>query len=166
MIVLAHFPLPGLSESRAPEQLTEETGKKKKITIKYLQQAHSSTLAWKIPWMEESGMLRSMGSLRVGQDWGTSLSLSSIGEGNGNPFQRSCLENPRDGGAWWAAVYGIAQGWTRLKQLSSSSNSYQEQFTNTILLKTSITRWHRYDLHETLWGRERGQVTCPKSDRT
>ena len=68
MIVLAHFPLPGLSESRAPEQLTEETGKKKKITIKYLQQAHSSTLAWKIPWMVEPGGLRSMGSLRVGHD--------------------------------------------------------------------------------------------------
>ena len=46
MIVLAHFPLPGLSESRAPEQLTEETGKKKKITIKYLQLAHYSTLGW------------------------------------------------------------------------------------------------------------------------
>ena len=68
VIVLAHFPLPGLSESRAPEQLTEETGKKKKITIKYLQQAHSSTLAWKIPWMEESGRLWSMGSLRVGHN--------------------------------------------------------------------------------------------------
>ena len=37
------------------------------------------------------------------------------GEGNGNPLQYSCLENPRDGGAWWAAVYGVAQSWTRLK---------------------------------------------------
>ena len=43
------------------------------------------------------------------------FSLSCIGEGNGNPFQCSCLENPRDGGAWWAAVYGVAQSWTRLK---------------------------------------------------
>ena len=43
----------------------------------------------------------------------------SIGEGNGNPLQCSCLENPRDGGAWWAAVYGVAQSWTRLKRLSS-----------------------------------------------
>ena len=43
------------------------------------------------------------------------------GEGNGNPLQCSCLENPRDGGAWWAAVYGVAQSQTRLKQLSSSS---------------------------------------------
>ena len=51
------------------------------------------------------------------------FSLSCIGEGNGNPLQCSCLENPRDGGAWWAAVYGVAQSRTRLKQLSSSSSS-------------------------------------------
>ena len=44
-------------------------------------------------------------------------------EGNGNPLQCSCLENPRDGGAWWAAVYGVAQSRTRLKRLSSSSSS-------------------------------------------
>ena len=50
-------------------------------------------------------------------------SLSYIGEGNGNPLQNSCVENPRDGGAWWAAVYGVAQGRTRLKWLSSSSSS-------------------------------------------
>ena len=48
------------------------------------------------------------------------FSLSCIGEGNGNPLQCSCLENPRDGGAWWAAVYGVAQSWTQLKQLSSN----------------------------------------------
>ena len=181
---------------------------------------HSSTLAWKIPWTEEPGRLQSMGSLRVGYHWATSLSLftfmhwrskwqptpvflpgesqgrgslvgchlwvaqsrtrlkwlsssssieqwrrqwhptpvllpgkshgwrslegcspwghwgsdtterlhfhfslSCIGEGNGNPLQRSCLENPRNGGAWWAAVYGVAQSRTRLKRLSSSSSS-------------------------------------------
>ena len=49
------------------------------------------------------------------------FSLSCIGEGNGNSLQCSCLENPRDGGAWWAAVYGVAQSQTQLKQLSSSS---------------------------------------------
>ena len=49
--------------------------------------------------------------------------LSCIGEGNGNPLQCSCLENPRDGGAWWAAISGVAQSWTRLKRLSSSSSS-------------------------------------------
>ena len=51
------------------------------------------------------------------------FSLSCIEEGNGNPLQRSCLENPRDGGAWWVAVYGITQSWTRLMRLSSSSSS-------------------------------------------
>ena len=50
------------------------------------------------------------------------FSLSCIGEGNGNPLQCSCLENPRDGRAWWAAVYGAAQSRTRLKRLSSSSS--------------------------------------------
>ena len=51
------------------------------------------------------------------------FSLSCIGEGNGNPFQCSCLENLRDGGGWWGAVYGVAQSWTQLKRLSSSSSS-------------------------------------------
>ena len=82
---------------------------------------HSSTVAWKIPRMEEPGRLQSMGSLRVGHDWATSLSC--IGEGNGNPLQCSCLENPRDGGAWWAAVYGVSQSRTQLQRLSSSSSS-------------------------------------------
>ena len=49
------------------------------------------------------------------------FSLSCIGEGNGNPLQCSCVEIPRDGGAWWAAVYGVTQSRTRLKRLSSSS---------------------------------------------
>ena len=51
------------------------------------------------------------------------FSFLCIGEGNGSPLQCSCLENPRDGGAWWAAVYGVTQSWTQLKQLSSSSSS-------------------------------------------
>ena len=75
---------------------------------------HSSTLAWKIPWAEEPGRLQSMGSH-------FHFPLSCIGEGNGNPLQCSCLENSRDGQAWWAAVYGVAQSLTRLKRLSSSS---------------------------------------------
>ena len=50
------------------------------------------------------------------------FSLSCTGEGNGNPLQCSCLENPRDGGAWWSTVYGVAQSRTRLKGLSSSSS--------------------------------------------
>ena len=56
------------------------------------------------------------------------ISLSCIGEGNGKPLQCSCLENPRDGGAWWAAVYGVAQSRTRLKQHSSSSSSSSSHF--------------------------------------
>ena len=76
---------------------------------------HSSTLAWKIPWTEEPGRLQSKWSLRVRHDQVTSyfhFPLSRIGEGNGKPLQRSCLENPRDGGAWQAAVYGVAQSRT------------------------------------------------------
>ena len=82
---------------------------------------HSCTLAWRISWTEEPGGLQSMGLLRVRHDWATSLSLSCIGEGNGNPHQRSCLKNPRDWGTWWAAICGVAQSWTGLKRLSSSS---------------------------------------------
>ena len=85
---------------------------------------HSSTLAWKVPWTEEPGRLQSMRSLRVRHNRATSLSLSCLGEGNGNPLQCSCLENPRDGATWWAAVYGVVQSRTRLKWLSSSSSSH------------------------------------------
>ena len=93
---------------------------------------HSSTLAWKIPWMEEPGRLQSMWSLRVGHDWATSLSC--IGEGNGNPLQCSCLENPRDGGARWAAVYGVAQSRMRLKRLSSSSSKVKVKLLSCVRL--------------------------------
>ena len=87
--------------------------------------SHSSTLAWKILWTEEPGRLQSMGRWRSDRTkWlHFHFSLSCIGEGNGNPLQCSCLENPRDGGAWWAAVYGVAQSLTWLKWLSSSSSS-------------------------------------------
>ena len=86
---------------------------------------HSSTLAWKIPQMEEPGRLQSMGSLRVGHDLATSLSLFTFmhWRRKWQPFQCSCLENPRDGGAWWAAISGVSQNRTRLKRLSSSSSS-------------------------------------------
>ena len=83
---------------------------------------HSSTLAWKIdgqrslvgcsPW----GRQESDATEPLHFDF----SLSCIGEGNGNPLQCSCLENPRDSGAWWAAVYGVAQSQTRVKRLSIS----------------------------------------------
>ena len=88
--------------------------------------SHSSTLAWKIPWTEKPG--------RPHSPWGREesdtterlhfhLSLSCTGEENGNLLHCSCLENPRDDGAWWAVNYGVAQSRTRLKRLSSSSSS-------------------------------------------
>ena len=91
---------------------------------------HSNALAWKIPWTEEPGGLQSMGSQRIGiyQESDTTerlhyhFSLLCIGEGTGNPLQCSFLENPRDGGAWRAAVSGVTQSGTRLKRLSSSSS--------------------------------------------
>ena len=83
---------------------------------------HSSTLAWKIP-----GQRSLVGCSPWGREESDTteqlpfhFSLSCIGEGNGNPLHCSCLESPRDGGAWWAAVYGVAQSRTRLKRLSSS----------------------------------------------
>ena len=83
---------------------------------------HSSTFAWKIPWMEEPDGLKSMGSLRVGHDQATSLSLFTFmhWRRKWQPTQCFCLENPRDGGAWWAAVYGVTQSRTQLKRLSSN----------------------------------------------
>ena len=83
---------------------------------------HSSALAWRTPWMEESGGLQSMGSLRVGHDSATSLSLFTVmhWRRKWQPTPCSCLENPRDGGSWWAAVSGVAQSRTRLKRRSST----------------------------------------------
>ena len=79
---------------------------------------HSRTLAWKVPWTEEPGGLQSMGSQLSNFTFTFHFPLSCIGEGNGNPLL------PReswDGGACWAAVYGVVQSRARLKQLSSSS---------------------------------------------
>ena len=78
---------------------------------------HSSPLAWKIP-----GLRSLVGCSPWGHEESDTterlhfhFSLSRIGEGNGNSLQCSCLENPKDGGAWWAAVYGVTQSRTRLK---------------------------------------------------
>ena len=105
---------------------------------------HSSSLAWKI---------HGQRSLVDCSPWGGEESdttewlpfhfpLSCIGEGNGNPLQCSCLENPRDGGAWWAAVYGVAESRTRLKRLSSSSSiktSWASLVAQTV--KNLLTMW-------------------------
>ena len=114
-------------------QLSDWTELKWALLSEKAMATHSSSLAWQIPWTEEPRRLQSMGSIGVGHDWETSLSLSCIGEGNGNPLQYSCLEDPRDRGTWWAAIYGVAQSQTRLKQLSSSS---------------SITLWPILDDHK------------------
>ena len=68
------------------------------------------------------------------------FSLSCIGEGNGSPLQCSCLENPRDWGAWWAAVYGVAQSRTRLKRRSSSSNHVGCRLRNELHSSSSFYR--------------------------
>ena len=106
---------------------------------------HSRTLAWRIPGTEEPGRLQSMDG--VTKSW-TRLyfhfhfSLSCNGEGNGNPLQCSCLENPRDGGPWWAAIYGVAQSRPRLKWLSSSrgEKSPSKEICQLGLKKTTPTK--------------------------
>ena len=127
---------------------------------------HSSTLAWKkshgwrslvgcSPWgCEESDMTE---CLRF------HFSLSCIGEGNGNPLQCSCLENPRHGGAWWAAVYGVAQSQTRLKWLSSSSSRllsgdrhgtmgrWGGQLDHKWPRNTAVLHWGQFCPQRTLW---------------
>ena len=84
---------------------------------KYMEKAmapHSNTFAWKIAWTEEPGGLQSMGLLEsdTTERLHFHFSLSCIGERNGNPLQCSCLENPRGGETWWAAVSGVAQSRT------------------------------------------------------
>ena len=81
------------------------------------------------------------------------FSLSCIGEGNGNPLQCSCLENPRDGGAWWAAVYGVAQSWTRLKWLSSKAASYSgAAMLSKSLIQFSVDGWVCVPCLSLAWG--------------
>ena len=94
---------------------------------------HSSVLAWRIPgtggawWAALYGVAQSRTRLSdFTFTFHFHFSLSCIREGNGNLLRCSCLENPRDGGAWWAALYGVAQSQTWLKQLSSSSRSLRK----------------------------------------
>ena len=70
------------------------------------------------------------------------FSLSCIGEGNGNPLQCSCLENPRDGGAWWAAIYGVAQSRTRLKRRSDRQH-IQNKKKQQVRIKPKGSMSHR-----------------------
>ena len=87
------------------------------------------------PWgREESGMTEQLHF---------HSSFSCIGEGNGNPLQCSCLENPRDAGAWWAVIYGVAQDQTRLKRLSSSSSQVRK-------LKIVCIAYEKKDIQDTM----------------
>ena len=95
------------------------------------------------------------------------FSLLCIGEGNGNPLQCSCLENPRDGGAWWAAICRVAQSWTRLKRLSSSSSSSQHiplpwSGMRSALHKTCGFIWRNewFAKDSAIFIPERGENTC------
>jgi len=109
--------------------------------------SHSSTLAWKI-----HGQRSLVGCSPWGrQELGTTerlhfdFSLSCIGEGNGNPLQCSCLENPGGGEVRWAAVYGVAQSQTLLKQLSSSSSSsVQPSFPFLLTCPSPVTPGHPF----------------------
>ena len=102
---------------------------------------HSSTLAWKIPWTEEPGRLQSMGSLRVGHDWATSLSLFTFmhGRRKWQPTPGSCLENPRDGGAWWAAVHRVTKSWTRLSDFTFAFHFHALE--KEMAIHSSILAW-------------------------
>ena len=102
---------------------------------------HSSTLAWKLPWMEEPGGLQSTGSLRVRQDWATSLSLFTFMH-----WRRKWQPTPvflpgefQGRGAWWAAVYGVAQSQTWLKRLSSSSSSSHSSSSSPAINLCSVS---------------------------
>ena len=129
---------------------------------------HSSTLAWKIPWTEEPGGLQSMGSETTEQHH-FHFSLSCIGGGNGNPLQCSCLENPRDGGAQWASVYGVAQSRTRLKQLSSSSSRINFKICDTnvfvlMLIWVNVFPCRKEVVMSWMFGKQKEleTVTCPR----
>ena len=104
-----------------------------KIPLEKEMAAHSSILAWEIPWTEEPGRPQSMGL----QESDTTERLSTrthsaelCREGSGNPLQCSCLENPRDGGAWWAAIYEVAESdrtkvtYQQQQQQSGTSGKY------------------------------------------
>ena len=105
---------------------------------------HSNILAWKTPWTEEPGRLQSMGSQGVGHDCQTSLpSLTSYfitGEGNGNPLQYSCLENPMDRGAWRAMVHGVAESQRSMKQRLFHSPSPEHQGVQPLNESLDIVR--------------------------
>ena len=105
---------------------------------------HSSTHVWKIPWREQPGGLQSMGLLRVGHDWATSLSLFTFMHWRRKWQSTSVFlpGEPRDGGVWWAAVYGVAQSRTRLKWLNSSSRRTRQVSQYLKYRKNGNNQWN------------------------
>ena len=100
---------------------------------------HSTILAWRILWTREPGGLLSIRSHRVGQDWSDLVCMLALEkEWQPTPVFLGFLENPRDRGAWWAAIYGVAQSQTWLKRLSSSSSSSICYFMNHLKISSSI----------------------------
>ena len=102
---------------------------------------HSSTLAWKIPWIQEPGGLQSMGSRKVRHDWATSLSLFTFMHWR-RKWQPTPVFLPGESqgrGARWASVYGVAQSRTQLKRLSSSSSSPTQPGLRTVVVLTPCT---------------------------
>ena len=114
---------------------------------------HSSTLAWKIPWTEGPGRLQSMGSLGVGHNWATSLSLFTFMH-----WRRKWQPTPvflpgesQERAAWWAAVYGVAQSWIRLKRLSSSSSRKNTMLVNILMCVHMLSHFSCVWLFVTPW---------------
>ena len=118
-------------------------------SLAFAMATHSSTLAWKIPWMEEPGRLWSMGLRRVRHDWATSFSLFTFMH-----WRRKWQPTPvflpgetRDGRAWWAAFYGVILSWTWLKRLSNDPADVGNLiFCSSAFPKTSLNIW-KFTVH-------------------
>ena len=120
---------------------------------------HSSTLAWKIPWMEEPGRLQSIGSLRVRHDWATSLSLFTFlhWRRKWQPAPVFLPGETQGWGAWWAAIYGVTQSRTQLKRLSSKlgkNSNVHEQINKQIMAHLNTIQWffkrNYFDIHNNI----------------
>ena len=127
------------------------TNVKVNLKVEKAMASHSSTLAWQIPWTEEPGGLQSMGLRRVGHDWATSLhfSLSCIGEGNGNPLQCSCLENPRDREAWWAmGSHRVGHDWSDLAAAAARAILERKWMNLTDWMCIDVVKWNGEETDE------------------
>uniref|UniRef100_A0A4W2I334 RNA-directed DNA polymerase n=1 Tax=Bos indicus x Bos taurus TaxID=30522 RepID=A0A4W2I334_BOBOX len=149
----------GPSDKEVQDSQSRALNQARALLMEKAMASHFSTFAWKIPWTEEPGGLQSMGSLELDttERLHFHFSLSCIEEGNGNPLQCSCLENPRDGEAWWAAISGVAQSRTQLKRLSSSSRALLKDRNGMDLTEAEDIKkkWQKYteelykkDLHD------------------